>query len=649
MIELAYLVFFVLAAFGTGSLVLSAARLRFHSFAEELFFSVGLGYGIIAMLTYLLGFFGGLHRQAFALLFIILLALSFVRIKHLSSQLLLFSRTKPGPNIFSILLLIIVFFAFFNLVASLAPPWSYDTTMYHLTVPKIYADEHGFVALPSLLQSNWVMVPHMLFLAAILIKNGVLANLVNFTFSILLAMGIYSFGSRFFGKNTGILAAAIFFTLPITTVHSVSAHADLPLAFFAFSAFYAFVIWFGHGSNRLSHSILWLVISALMTGLAASSKMTGLVIIPIMAFLIIFYELFMRGGAFQTFQSVQLRPRLKSISPGFAPRLALFCLVAVAAAFPAYLKNIIYSGNPFFPLFYNIFGGNFLNDAISKYFSAETSYGTGISLVSFLLLPWNMTMHPLKFVDLLGIGPLFLAFVPLLLFVKRNRIAVMTIAAGLLCLVAWFLTSQALRYAIYALPFFSVVSAYVIISLSARPDSSNYSLRYLIIAVVAAVFVFNTALLFGANAKQLPVALGLLPEKEFFAKLDDGNIYGVCKFANSHLPASSRILLLYENRGYHCDAPYLLGDPREQAYIDYSKLSSAEGYAIRLKEVGVTHILVNRASPIFKPGAGGYTNETAKLIDAVIETYGTLIYSERGAELYSFSYQSPQILLISLC
>ena len=484
MIELVYLVFFVLAAFGAGSFVLNAARLRFSSPVEEFFFSVSMGYGIIALLTYLFGFFGLLYRQTYVLLFFILLALSFTKIKLFSTNLLSFGKIRLKPDLFSALLCLIVFFALFNLVASLAPPWSYDTTMYHLAVPKIYVGEHSFVALPSILQSNWVMTPHMLFLAAFLLKNGILVNLVNFTFSIMLAAGIYSFGRRFFGKKIGVLAAAIFFTLPIVIVHSVSAHADLPLAFFAFSAFYALVVWSRQDGNGVYHypntypnrSIWWLVVSAFMTGLAASSKMTGLVLIPVMILLLIFCELFAK------------KKYALSVLPSLLPKLVLFSLVVVAAAFPAYLKNIIYSGNPFFPLYYNIFGGKFLNAGISEYFTAATNYGTGRSLVSFLFLPWNMTMHPLKFVDLLGIGPLFLAFVPLLLFVRRSWVAVLTLIAGLLCLVAWFLASQALRYAIYVLPFFSILAAYVIFSLSARQDTSKYKFGYLIAAVLTVVF-----------------------------------------------------------------------------------------------------------------------------------------------------------------
>lgn len=620
MIELAYLGFFALAAFGIGSLALNYFKARFHSFAEEFFFSVGIGYGLIALMAYPLGFLGLLYKQVFLLIFLSFAILSHKRIVYLLKKVFYFSRTRVRPDAFSVLLLVAAFFAFFNLIASLAPPWSYDATVYHLAVPKIYAAEHGFVALPSLLQSNWVMIPHMLFLAATLIKNSVLANLVNFSFGLFLAVGIFSFGSRFFGRNVGMLAASIFLTLPIIIVHSVSAHADLPLAFFAFLSFYAFMLW---SAQERASPVFWLAISAIAAGLAASSKMTGLAIIPIMGLLVFSRILFLNKASFR-------------ISSLFIP--VIFGVIAVAAASPAYIKNLVYSGNPFFPLFYDVFGGKFLNSTVSSYFFIETDYGTGRGLLSFLLLPWNMTMDPLKFVELLGIGPLFLAFVPLVIFVKKNRALIFTLAAGLLCLVAWFLASQALRYVIYALPLFSIIAACVIFSLSAVQGFSGKALRYFIAVVIAAVLIFNTALLFGANAKQVPAALGVIPEEVFYERLNDGNIYGVCRFANSNLPANAKILLLYENRGYHCDIPYILGDPREQAYIDYSAISTAGAYAARLKEIGVTHILVNRASPIFKPDSVAYPHEASMLIDGLIGKYGVSVYSEGGRDLYLFNY-----------
>lgn len=625
MLELAFLAFFVLTAFGTGSLLLSIFRFRFHSFPEELFFSLALGYGAIALVTYLLGFYGLLYRQVFMLLFLGLLVVSFGRLKHAVKQLLSSPKITPRLNVFSALVAVIILFSVFNLVASLAPPWSYDTTTYHLAVPKIYAREHGFVALPSIVHSNFVMIPSMVFLAAFVVKNGVLANLVNFTFSVFLALGIYSFCSRFLGKKTGIIASAIFLTLPIIVVYSASAHADIPQAFFAFSAFYAFIVWAER--SRDSGPVLgWFVVSAFMTGLVAASKFTGLAFIAVMASLVFFFPF------------ARKRAPLPQLLKTAVPATAIFTLLALVAAFPAYLKNWVYSGNPFFPLYYNVFGGRFLNAGVSEFFSASLKHGTGVSLGNFLISPWNITMHPLMFIELLGIGPLFLAFIPLLLFVKRNRVIVLTLAAGLLLLIPWFLTSQNLRYLTYAFPFFSIATAFVVYSLTNSSTSNLF--RHFITAVVAVVLVSNTVLLFGANAKQLPVALGLESEAEFFAKLKDGQLYGMCKFTNSNLPANARILLLYEERGYHCDTPYFVGDTRQQAFIDYSKISDAEDYAKRLGEIGVTHIIINRANPFHKPGGAAYSNEEAALTESLLKNYGVLVHSVGGAELYSFSYSS---------
>lgn len=628
MLELVFLAFFVLAAFGTGSLLLSVFRFRFHSFLEEFFFSIAMGYGVVALVTYLLGFYGLLYRQVFTLLLLALLVVSFGRVKHAVTQLLSSPKINLQLNVFSALVAVIIFFSVFNLVASLAPPWSYDTTTYHLAVPKIYAREHGFVALPSLVHSNFVMMPGMVFLAALVVKNGILANLVNFTFSALLAIGIYSFCSRFLGKKAGIIASAVFITLPTVSVYSVSAYTDIPMALFAFSAFYAFIVWAERSSG--SGPVLgWLVVSAFMTGLVAASKFTGLAFVAIMASLVFLCPFARKHGP------------LPQLLKKTVLATAAFTLLALAVAFPAYLKNWVYSGNPFFPLHYNVFGGKFLNVGVSEFFSATLQHGTGVSLGSFLITPWNITMHPLMFIELLGIGPLFLAFIPLLLFVKQNRVITLTLAAGLLPLIPWFLTSQNLRYLTYAFPLLSIVTAFVIYSLANSATSNAF--RSFIAVVVAVVLVSNTVLLFGANAKQLPVALGLESEAEFFAKLKDGQIYAMCKFTNSNLPANARILLLYEDRGYHCDTPYFVGDPKQQAFIDYSKISDAEDYAKRLVEIGVTHIIVNRASPIHKPGHGLYSNETATIIESLLKNYGALVHSAGGAELYSFSYNTPHV------
>ncbi len=620
MAEVLFFALFIIASFAIGSALLGKMGIRFRSFAEEFAFSTAAGYGIIILITYALGFFGLLYRGIYLVLILAAIIVGMGRIRHLLSQLPglfneAFSLIKSALklNVFSVLLLLVLFFLAFNFVASLAPPWSYDTTVYHLAAPKIYAAQHGFVYLPTMLHSNWVMSSHMLFLASVVVSGGKLASLVNFSFAALLAIAIFSFGSRFLDRKTAVLAAAAFITLPIVNVFSVSANNDLSLAFFAFMAFYAFIAW---ASER---KLWWLGISAFFTGIAASTKLTGVAIIPLMAGLFLIHAVFVQ----------------KSWKNNAIP-IAAFGAIAVTVAFPAFLKNIVYAGNPFYPLFSGIFGGNYLSrEMIDSFVGAVRAYGTGVSLQSALFLPWNLTMYPLKFIEQLGITPLFLAFMPLLLFIRKNPVIKFTLAAGFLYLAVWFFTSQALRYAIYIFPFFSIASAFAISSISSQLGKKQY---FLVGAVVAAVFLFSTALLFGANLKQVPVALGMESEDQFFAKLGDGNIYAACKYANENLPEDALIILVYENRGYHCDRNYLVAVPPDQSYIYFTKLTSPEAVAYKLEQVGVTNVIVNNKSPIYKPGGYAFPPEISMNIEGFLLDYGEVIHSTPNADIYAITY-----------
>jgi len=180
--------------------------------------------------------------------------------------------------------------------------------------------------------------------------------------------------------------------MPLTATHVVITLLVVEALRRIFLSFYAFIIWSSH-----SHGNRWLLLSAVMAGFAAGTKMTGIFSIAAIGFLILYSEL------------ILAKSRLKNI----VVSLGLFSVVSVITAFPFYLKNIIFTGNPFFPLLTNIFGGKFFNPAV---LDVWISSGTGISIASLLLVPWNLTMHSLKFEEVLGVGPLFLAFIPLLFF-----------------------------------------------------------------------------------------------------------------------------------------------------------------------------------------------------------------------------------------
>ncbi len=621
MIEILYLAILLAGSFGFGSFVLSRFGFRFYSMMEEFFLSVAFSYALLILVTYWLGFSRLLYPALAWVMLLATLLFGFGALRRLFNSLRRVKFSWNGwLNMEFWLFSLIAFFTVFFMLASLAPPWSYDTTVYHLAVPKIYAMEKGFVEIPTLMHSQWVMAPHMLFLFAILLKNPVLANLVNFSFAILLAVGIYAFCCRFLDRKTGLFAVAVFLTLPMVGILAVSAHADLGLAFFAFTAFYAFACSLENDKGRKM-----LLLAGFFSGAAAGSKMIGLFFLPVIPLIIVARQLV----------SVTKRS-LQAAIPAVLARLWPFFLAALPLAAVGYVKNWVYSGNPFYPLFFSVFGGKYLDAAVVQRFTDVVSgYGTGVSLPSLLLLPWNITMNPVKFVDLLGIGPLFLAFVPLAVLLPKPRVVKLAIAVGLLSLLSWFFVSQALRYALYAFPVLSIVVAFSIVRLcSALPR--RIATAFLVLPVLA-FFAFSTILLFGSDAKQVPVGLGLEPDANFFAGLDDGNIFAECKFANENLGNGSRLLLLYENRGFHCNLPYHIGIPDDQTFIDFASMQSDGELAARLRETKISHLVVNRNSPVYQPGKNPYSGRIPAIIGSFISNYTTRLYSGPNADIYAFA------------
>src|SRR5262249_937739 len=87
----------------------------------------------------------------------------------------------------------------------------------------------------------------------------------------------------------------------------------------------------------------------------------------------------------------------------------------------------------------------------------------------------------------------------------------------------------------------------------------------------------------------LPLVRGSKTREQMLEQLP---IYRASTRANEATPAGSRILLLGENRGYWIDRDYMWGDDVNQAVLDYAPLRDPAALRARLRELGITHVLV---------------------------------------------------------
>ncbi|MEP7274245.1 MAG: hypothetical protein ABI882_22310, partial [Acidobacteriota bacterium] len=241
-----------------------------------------------------------------------------LRIRNIDSQLLGLNRWQVA-----ILVGIAVYWALL-LLPSLYPPVQWDATTYHLTLARQYLETHQI--LPNF-GVHWPIVPllnHLLFSWAMALVDDVLAQMVEHSFLMLTAFGLYTLGMRAGKPLLGLAAAVIWVSHPLVRWLGGAAYVDVALASYTFLAIYSLRIVWEKRDYRF-----WLLGLAL-SGMAAGTKTTGLVICGLT---VLFGLIAAKRVAFTRGQL------LKGLS------------VCAAVAFPWYMLIGFFAGNPVWPLF----------------------------------------------------------------------------------------------------------------------------------------------------------------------------------------------------------------------------------------------------------------------------------------------------------
>lgn len=618
MIELAYLFFVVLLAFALGKRILRIMGIKFENNPETLIFSLPLGFVILAYVTFLFGILGLLYKSA---LISILAVFSILLIKDIKNTVLLLLKSinklnlasfmkkyQSGLGFYHVLTIFISLFIILNFIASLAPPWHFDVIAYHLAIQKIYIRAHQIIYLPYLFFSNLPSLVDTIYLAGLLLYNGVLSNLFGYTLAIVSVLAVYSFCKRFFNQKIAVLASLIFYSFPMVLMLSKTSHVDVQFALFIFLSFYALFVFFG------SQDIKWLVLCAIFAGFGISSKIFGAV------------------GAFGIFALLisNLAGRLRKSKISYRNafyKISVFCIIVLVVVLPWPLKNYFYTGNPVWPAMNDFFHGKYWDEKHQEDLSNMIN-SRKISLVNYIRLPWDIHTQMGKDIDDdLGLGPFFLTFLPLYFIMqKRNKIINLFFVLLLIYITIWFFLSTYIRYIIFSWPLIAIISAYVIAELLKNRHVSTI-LKILLIFT----FSFNLFLWVGANAKQIPVAMGFESTDGFYLKYP-GPIYKASKFVNENLPENSKILLFRDTRGFFLDRDYVWGDPLFQLYINYSKFNNENDFYKELKRLGISHILVNNQFEWHGAIVNDYryNNRILKITDNLLEKYTTNVYNSDG-------------------
>ncbi len=567
------------ACFGFGAAALRRLGARPETSAEEIPFAIALGLGVLSYLILALGLLGLIKVWAFVAVIVLLGLLGWRHVARLGREAIAgLRRARWNWSVFAVLLFLVAAVVF-TLIGTLAPSGDidYDGLVYHLTIPKLYLHDGRIHPIPWLSHSNFPFTLEMLYLLGLTLRDQSLAKLFHFGCGWLVICAVFAFARRAWGARAGWLGAAILAAVPLVAWEMMVAYNELAFALYAFLAIFALTRWAeGRGSVQGNG---WLWVAAIMCGLALGTKMLA--------------------GAVLIFVALATLARARDRSrEGVALPLLGFLVISTLVACPWYLKSYLWTGNPVYPFFYEVFGGKYWTASRAVlYTAAQKEFGMGGGPLAFLALPWNLTMNSYRFFDLPSqlrpisvliwvFGPALLALVPTLLVTRRvgtsGRLALWF---ALVYTAIWFAMSQNGRYLLPILPGLCACAGLAASRLLERRGllSAGAGL-VLLLGFLSALYAD-----FSLAAPSWRVVTGAESQSDYLQSTSV--VYRTLDAINRATPPDARIIVFGdEPRLFYLDRSFLLGSHAE--IFAQADLATPDTLLAAFKRLGATHLLI---------------------------------------------------------
>ena len=591
---------------------------------ERNVFAFALGLGLLALLMLALGLAGGLSRPLGFLPLVVLLALGGRQHIPMAAEARDWAKTIRLTGSGWVLPFVFAAFASVSFIGCFAPPttnFEWDSVAYHLADPKMYLSAHRIMFLPWEDHSNFAFTAEMWYLYGLQIGGIPLAKLFHFACGVGACLAVYALGARSISPTVGKLSALLLASTPLVFWEAGTAYVDLATAFFTTLTLLAL------GQGMLLRDPRWLRLSAVLMGLALSTKATTLGTLLLLAVAVLLWH--WRGLKTTPFAAVKAA--------------VVWGLLALLVDAPWLVKSAVWTGNPLYPLFYSLLGGRGWDKTAADFYTSSTAqFGMGHSLSDIALVPWNMTMfllpghltsYPKPFNDYQtpfgALSPVLLGALFFPAFVRGASVQMKALAAFALgSLLVWAGTMQYVRYLLPTLPVLCLLAACVLAQAYTLRLKSGYALAVLGVCSLLFSGYIGTILL----SQQAPVVFGQESQGDYIQR--NFGPYSAMQFINTQLPAGTKIVMYGNPLGFYCDKPYLWGDAIHGSYIPYDTFHSAGDLKAYLHKLGITHILVYEGGfPLNppKPGASSY----ADWVYALTKGTGPPLFSKHGTDIWA--------------
>lgn len=507
----------------------------------------------------------------------------------------------------------------FTAVLDLLPPIEKDTLIYHLAVPKIWLNAGGVIEIPWLENSYFPMNLNLLYMAPLSFDFDIGAKFIHNFFGLLTALLIFLYLKKRISTNWALLGGLIFLSTPLIVRLSASAYVDLGLAFFTTAATLGIIYWQDTGKW------IYFILSSIALGLALGTKYNSVFALAFLSCGVLWF--YKRSG----------NGWVKSGGVTF-----IYAGLALLLFAPWAVKNYIFTGNPTYPLYNQLWG-------VATYFPERYSVSTHMLREHMFGEPyWQTLLIPIRFFfegrdfsmeyfD--GVLNPFLLLLPPLALVRPGfrEIRPLALFAGAWMLLVVSTTPYMMvRYITPTLPLLTILAIFGLHRVWEWIREKKRNLAVPVLAcILVTLFSLNGAAIFKfwQALDPWPFLTGQETRSAYLNRTEAS--YPAIDYMNRHLDPRAKILLLMAgDRGYYLDREYIHCSLFSNMVLEgiLKKAESWEDILTGMKALGLTHVMTN--DRLLVKYLQNYDRKTLGLWRAFTEKGWTRRYHDRGFSVY---------------
>lgn len=586
-------------AWAWGNLLLRILRIPLLCWTlDRTFFALAAGLSVVSLLTLGCGLSGNLRPTTLGWLLggavffegiARLFTFGSAELGRIGNGLSLLNPRRGWP------LLAFLPFVMCYIGGAFLPEVDFDVKEYHFGGPKEWYLASQISFLPHNVYTSFPFLTEMLTLLGMVLYGdwywGALAGKgVLMAFGPLTALGIYVAGRRWFSARAGAWAAFIHLSTPWIYRISIIAYVEGGLACYLFASLMVVMLYLDRETQVPSPDFpdevpdrraSWAILAGFLSGSAMACKYPGVVSVVIPCGLILVWN----AWKYSIDKAVVEPSRRRATWYG-----TLFSIGVFLAMGPWLLKNLVETGNPVYPLLYNVFGGVDWNAELNDKFRR------GHSPDHYQLLD---LAEKVKDVALKSdwLSPLLFGLAPMAFFaMSRRRVAWLWLFVIYQFGIWWLLTHRIDRFWVPLIPVVSLLAGV------GAAWNEHRIWRWVIRIAVGLAATFNVAFMTSSLCGYNAYLLDLNRAAEQTAQITSPEIV----LLNAQLPAGSKVLCVGEAELFDARFPYVYNTVFDKSVFEEwcgvagftgvsadRPLKSSEEIRRIFREQGITHVLVN--------------------------------------------------------